>query len=430
MLIKHFKLGIQPFGVTPDTRFLYPSRTHREALASLIYGIRSGRGFTALIAPPGMGKTTLLFQLLKILGGNAKTAFLFQTLCGTEEFLRSLLGDLGIEHGVDDVTQMHGKLNAYLAEESKKGHEVVVVIDEAQNLDDRVLELVRMLSNFETSGKKLMHLILSGQPQLAEKLASERFTQLRQRISIVARLNPFSANETREYIEHRLHVAGAPCEKAVFSNQAYAVIAEHSLGIPRNINNLCFNAMSLACALKRPQVDALMVREVINDLDLTTIGASNKPEIRPRPWSTLFGPSTSPAVSWKHGVVPVFGFLSALAALFQPWRPWTDRAMAKHTTDVVQQKTTDDSKSPQNLATTLPSPLARSLDSPPGAEVGEKDGRSSFVLDVHPPSGELWHSRVSSTRTLSRNSQPLEKPSDDSEKSSVPFELTPQREKP
>lgn len=282
MLTEHFNLRVQPFGVTPDARFLYLGQTHREAIASLLYGIHSGRGFTALIAAPGMGKTTLLFHLLGLLIGNARTAFLFQTLCGPEEFLRSLLADLAIEDEGGDITRMHAKLNAYLLKESKSGRQVVVVIDEAQNLDERVLELVRMLSNFETPGKKLMHLVLAGQPQLAKKLTSARLTQLRQRISIVARLAPFDGDQTREYIEHRLRVAGLASGKQLFSRQAYEMIAEQSCGIPRDINNLCFNSMSLACALKRPEVDVSMVREAINDLDLTTIALPEGMEVRRR----------------------------------------------------------------------------------------------------------------------------------------------------
>jgi general secretion pathway protein A len=269
MFMEHFKLGMQPFGVTPDPKFLYLSQTHREALASLFYGIEACRGFAALIAPPGLGKTTLLTHLLGLMPG-AKTAFLFQTLCGPEEFLRSLLADLGIEND-GDLACLHAKLNAYLLRESREGHKVVVIIDEAQNLDDRALELLRMLSNFETPSKKLMHLVLSGQPQLAQRLASEHLAQLRQRISIIAKLSPLKADETREYIDHRLQVAGAASKQPIFSKAAYELIAEHSGGIPRNINNLCFNSMSLACALKRSQVEASMVGEVLDDLDLGSL---------------------------------------------------------------------------------------------------------------------------------------------------------------
>jgi len=318
MLLEHFKLSVQPFGVTPDARFLYLSQTHREALASLFYGIQAGRGFTALIAAPGMGKTTLMFHLLGLLMENAKTAFLFQTLCGPEEFLRYLLADFGIDDEGGDSVRLHAKLNAYLLHESKKGRQVVVVIDEAQNLDERVLELVRMLSNFETPGKKLMHLVLSGQPQLAERLSSEHLTQLRQRISIVARLAPFNANETREYIEHRLRVAGAPAHKAIFSNEAYALIAQQSGGIPRNINNLCFNAMSLACALNKNQVEASTVRETINDLDLTTIQNPKAPPSHgawPSDSFSLLNPVPSVSGAWRFRWAVAIAFLICLGLL-------------------------------------------------------------------------------------------------------------------
>jgi len=276
MLTEYYKLTLQPFGVTPDPRFLYLGTTHREAMASLLHGTRSGRGFTALIAAPGMGKTTLLFNLLHILEGDTKTVFLFQTMCGAGEFLNALLADLGIEDDGKSVTRRYAKLNEYLLRESRNGRQVVVILDEAQNLDDQVLEAVRMLSNFETATNKLLHVVLSGQPQLAAKLSSGSLTQMRQRISIVARLAPLNAQETRDYIEHRLKVAGHASGNTLFTDSAYAMIAEHAQGIPRNISNLCFNAMSLGCALKRSIVDESMVQEVIKDLDLSTINVASR----------------------------------------------------------------------------------------------------------------------------------------------------------
>jgi general secretion pathway protein A len=315
MFLEHFKLRVQPFGVTPDTRFLYLSQTHREALASLHYGIHAGRGFTALIAAPGMGKTTLLFRLLGLMARNTKTAFLFRTLCAPEEFLRALLADLEIEDEAVGLARMHAKLNAYLLKESRNGRQVVVVIDEAQNLDEHLLEMVRMLSNFETPYGKLMHIVLSGQPQLAEKLASERLTQFRQRISILARLAPFNAAETREYIEHRLRVAGATAEKPLFSEKAYAVIADQSGGIPRNINNLCFNSMSLACALARPKVDALMVQEAINDLDLKAITLPKAPEVRQQSRRSAFGGLRELYTRWRYSSALALAILSLVLVL-------------------------------------------------------------------------------------------------------------------
>jgi general secretion pathway protein A len=271
MVLKYYKLAEQPFGVTPDPRFLYLSATHREAMASLLHGVRSGRGFTALIAEPGMGKTTVLFNLLQQLGSRAKTAFLFQAQDTPRNFLRNLLLDLGIEDDGQDLVRMQGKLNECLVRETSVGKQFIVVVDEAQNLDEPVLEAVRMLSNFETPREKLMHIILAGQPQLAGKLASPQLKQLRQRVSIVAQLKPFDAEETRAYIEHRLNVAGYRAEEPLFTDRAFALIATYSGGIPRNINNICFNAMSLGCAIKRKTIHAPAVEEVLSDLDLAPL---------------------------------------------------------------------------------------------------------------------------------------------------------------
>jgi general secretion pathway protein A len=277
MVLNYYKLAEQPFGVTPDPRFLFMSATHREAIASVLHSIKSGRGFTALVADPGMGKTTVLFNLLQHLGSSAKTAFLFQTQDNPRNFLRNLLLDLGVDDDGSDLVRMQVKLNECLVRETGLGKHFVVVVDEAQNLDEPVLEVVRMLSNFETPREKLMHLILAGQPQLAAKLASPQLKQLRQRVSIIARLKPFNPPETRAYIEHRLAVAGYREEVPLFTDPAFALIAHYSGGIPRNINNICFNALSLGCAVKRKTIHSAVIEEVLADLDLlplTTVTAT------------------------------------------------------------------------------------------------------------------------------------------------------------
>jgi general secretion pathway protein A len=161
MFLDYYHLREQPFGVTPDPRYLYLSGAHREALASLYYGIEAGRGFMALIAKPGMGKTTLLFQLLERLRKSSSFAFLFQTQCNSREFLSYLLRDMGLETGAQDVVSMHQQLNEALIRVSRSGRRSVPVIDEAQNLDDSVLETVRLLSDFETPDTKLIQIILS-----------------------------------------------------------------------------------------------------------------------------------------------------------------------------------------------------------------------------------------------------------------------------
>jgi len=276
MYLKYFGLREQPFGVTPDPRFLYLSAAHREALASLYYGIEANRGFLGLIARPGMGKTTILFHLLEKFRSSARTAFLFQTQCTSREFLRFLLGELGYEDDSQDFVRMHEEFNKRLLQEARAGNRMIVVIDEAQNLDASVLETVRLLSDFETPRAKLLHIILAGQPELADKLASPGLAQLRQRVSIVNGLDTLPSWEVKNYIEHRLRVGGYEGEP-LFTADAYEEIARFSEGIPRNINNFCFNALSLACALRKRVVDDEVVKEVMSDLDiskLTSYGAA------------------------------------------------------------------------------------------------------------------------------------------------------------
>jgi general secretion pathway protein A len=272
MVLEYYNLQEHPFGVTPDSRYLFLSHTHREALASLLYGIDAGCGFLALIAKSGLGKTALLFRALDQLREKALTVFLFETVSTPMDLLRSLLTGLGVHDTHGNLLQLQLKLKGVLAEQARLGKRVVVVIDEAQNLDDSVLELIRMLSNFETPQHKLLQIILSGRPTLAEKIASPELEQLRQRVSIFARLQPFTREDTELYIDHRVRVAGYNFETPLFTQDALALIAEYSDGIPRNINNLCFNSLSLGCALRQKPIGRDVVREVVADLDLEQWG--------------------------------------------------------------------------------------------------------------------------------------------------------------
>jgi general secretion pathway protein A len=268
MYLQFYGLKEQPFGVTPDPRFLYLSPTHREALASLYYGIDAERGFIALIAKPGMGKTNLLFQLLQQFRARARTAFVFQTQCTSREFMRFLLLELGCEISADmDLVSMHELFNRCLLQEAHAGRRFIVVVDEAQNLDPSVLETIRLLSDFETPQAKLLQIVLSGQPQLADKLSRPSLRQLRQRVSLLSTLKPLPPDEVAKYIEHRIRAAGRP-DNALFTPPAIKMIADMSEGIPRNINNICFNALSLGCALRQQIIDVDVLRQVAADFDL------------------------------------------------------------------------------------------------------------------------------------------------------------------
>ncbi|MDR3413487.1 MAG: AAA family ATPase [Formivibrio sp.] len=268
MLSQYFGLHEDPFGVTPDPRCLFPSHTHREALASIKYGFQSNRGFTAMIAPPGMGKTTLLYRFLEDVRESACSVFLFDidADCEPREFVGHILREIGITPAKSS-SEMHEQLGDALVKETRAGRKFVVVIDEAQNLSDAVLERVRLLTNFETTRGKLMHIVLSGQPQLSEKLLQPCLIQLRQRISTICRLEPLSVEDTVAYVDYRLKQASYEGQP-LFTKDAFRQIAEASQGIPRTINNVCFNALSLCCALKSKQVDDSMVAEVISDLQL------------------------------------------------------------------------------------------------------------------------------------------------------------------
>jgi type II secretory pathway predicted ATPase ExeA len=266
MFLEFYNLKEQPFGVTPDPRYLYLSPTHREALASLFYGVETARGFLSLIARPGMGKTTLLTALQERLTGKADFLFVSQTQCHSRELLRWVLHRLG-ESESQDLLEMQDKMTQFLARKALAGRRFVLVIDEAQNLDDSVLETVRLLSNCETPSAKLLQILLAGQPQLATKLANPGLEQFRQRIGISSHMSPLSAEETARYIAFRLQVAGSHGE-SLFSTGALEEIATLSQGIPRNINNLAFGALSLGYATGHKKIGFDLVKEAASDLGM------------------------------------------------------------------------------------------------------------------------------------------------------------------
>ena len=285
-LLSFYGLREQPFGVTPDPAYFYLSPAHRQALSSISRGIENDRGFMALIAEPGMGKTTLLNKLLEELRDSTRTVFLFQTQCDSRGFFRYLLSELGVESLVGmDLVAMHHKLNEILFQEMLEGRRFVLVVDEAQNLHDSVLETIRLLSDFETPHAKLLEIILAGQPQLAAKLARPNLSQLRQRIAVLAKLEPLSAVETARYIEHRLRVAGYT-GGLLFAPDALELIAERSQGIPRNINNMCFSALMLGYSRGCKIIGADIVQEVVAQSELESLvqrPAQPRAAIQPAP---------------------------------------------------------------------------------------------------------------------------------------------------
>jgi general secretion pathway protein A len=315
MFLSYYGFREQPFGVTPDPRYLYQSAVHREALASLVYGIETELGFTSLIAEPGMGKTTLLYYLLSRYRANARTAFVFETQCNSRELLQHVFAELEISANTNDPVILRNRFKEFLVMQARARKRVLIIFDEAQNLSNQVLETVRLLSNFETSQAKLLHILLTGQPQLADKLARPELQQLRQRIAMFTRLAPFTLADTKAYIEHRLATAGYS-GPALFTADAYELITAETRGIPREINRICFNALSLGCALQKKILDVQVLREVTLDLqvraDLRRFAAS--PTRQPAPGAAPVEAEGEDSQAWRFAPVPRLGESSVAQA--------------------------------------------------------------------------------------------------------------------
>jgi type II secretory pathway predicted ATPase ExeA len=270
MFLQYYGFHEQPFGFTPNPRYLFPSGSCREAHASVLYGIENNVGFSALIADPGMGKTTLLFSVLERLRGTARTAFVFTTQDSSRDLLRYINLEFDLPDCGDDPVRFHEQFKELLLAEARRDRPVILLLDEAQNLDEASLEAIRLLSDFETPGKKLLQVVLAGQPQFGEKLARPALSQLTQRITTVSRLAKLNPNETSAYITHHISKAGY-CGNQLFTPDALAWIAEKAHGIPREINRLCFNGLSIGCALRKRTVDVAVLTEVEQDLDLCPV---------------------------------------------------------------------------------------------------------------------------------------------------------------
>jgi general secretion pathway protein A len=305
----HFGLSREPFSVTPDPSFLYLSPSHKEALAQLTYGIKARRGFVVLTGEVGTGKTTLTHALLNELEGSTQSALIFSTVVGPQDLLRYVCEDFGLVDTQSDHRGLHdyfSLLNRFLLDCYRKGENCALIIDEAQNLSAEVLESIRLLSNFETSQDKLLQILLVGQPELAARLNSPELRQLKQRVTLRYHLRPLSFAECREYIGSRLATAGG--DLSVFSTPALEAIYAYADGIPRLINVLCDNGMLTAYALGRTGVDAVMIREVAEDLNLKPlngrVAVSGNSDHTERPASIREEKSFAPPVHTPREIVP------------------------------------------------------------------------------------------------------------------------------
>jgi len=267
MYSRFYGFSERPFDITPDPRFLYLSRSHREVLASLIYGIRERRGFIAVLGEAGTGKTTLLRSALDRLEEGVKVAHIFNTDVTFQEMLQMALVDLGIANRKEPLTKVEifHRLNAFAIQQLSAGGNVVIMVDEAQNLDRNCLENLRLLSNLETRKHKLIQIVLSGQPELEEKLGRADLRQLSQRINLRRYIIPLNEQEIHEYVEQRLKVVGYS-GPPILTRKAEKLLWQSSGGTPRVINTLCDNALLIAFAMKEKRIQEKTMKEAIEDL--------------------------------------------------------------------------------------------------------------------------------------------------------------------
>jgi general secretion pathway protein A len=264
-----YGLRERPFDLTPNPRFLLLTGKHREAISNLQYGLRSGRGLTLLVGEAGTGKTTVVRAVLEeFQRDGARIAYLNNPTLTRAEFYEFMAGafDLTGDAAVSKVTFLR-ELQQKLVEHRTAGVLTALVIDEVQAMPDELLEEVRLLANLETSTEKLLPMVLSGQPELAERLNKQSLRQLKQRVSLRCELAPLDQRETGEYIAGRLRIAGGN-SVLVFTRQAVELIYAHSGGIPRLVSVICDNALISGFAADRRPVDREIVADVCRDFDL------------------------------------------------------------------------------------------------------------------------------------------------------------------
>ena len=275
-----YNLKRNPFEITPDPTFLFPTTRHNEALASLYYGVTAHRGCVVLTGEVGTGKTLLLRSLLGLLQRrDIAFALIFNPTLSPLEFVRYIAGDFGLPVTGKAKDELLHLLNTYLLHRHQKGLTTILVVDEAHHLSAEILEEIRLLTNLETSQDKLLQVVLAGQPELDLKLDSQELRQLKQRIALRCHLDPLSSNETRSYMARRLRIAGAVAPGEIFSGPAIEAVFDYSKGIPRLINTICENALLAGYAKHASTITSEIIDVVARDLRLAHISVEPKNDV-------------------------------------------------------------------------------------------------------------------------------------------------------
>jgi general secretion pathway protein A len=276
MYKEFFGLRANPFNVNPDPRYLFLTRHTEEALACLTYGIQSRKGFVLLTGEVGTGKTTLINKLLEWLRlQQVATAFIFNSRLNVPQFFDFMMTDFGIECPSKAKSQILLHLYNWLLDRYRAGETGVLIVDEAQNLSDDVLEEIRLLTNLETFTEKLLQIVLVGQPELDVKLRQPHLRQLRQRLTLRAKTHPLTLDETQAYVAQRLRIAGSN-GRAIFDPEAVAAIHRYAAGVPRVINLLCEHSLVSSFVDQQSTISPAVVEAVARDFDMNENGAAKR----------------------------------------------------------------------------------------------------------------------------------------------------------
>ncbi len=272
MYCNFYGLKERPFNVTSDPAFFFLSNKHKEALSHLLYGVSQRKGIIVLTGEIGTGKTTLCRFFLNQLSNNVKTAFILNPHFSETQLLEAIVKDFGLKPKNNSRLSLIWELNKFLLSQSESGFNIVLIIDEAQNLKPALLEQVRLLSNLETEKDKLLQVILVGQPELNDKLNLYDLRQLRQRVMVRFHITPLEQQEIRDYIKHRLNIAGAAEDRIHFKDESIELIAKFSRGTPRLINMLCDRALLAGFVAETNVIEAGIIQKCFEEFDPYLVG--------------------------------------------------------------------------------------------------------------------------------------------------------------
>ena len=268
MYLDYYGLTEPPFSITPNPRFLFYSTKHREVLNHMLYGIRERKGFVQITGEVGAGKSTLCRALLSQLGNNYSTALILNPILDADQLIRAIAVEFGLDvRGLDRLETLE-EINLFLLRQIEEGREAVLIIDEAQNLTNELLEQVRLLSNLETDDRKLLQIVLMGQPELRDRLNNPALRQLRQRITVRFHLNPLKRGELEQYVQHRLTISGGKGEPQ-FTFAALWRVFCYSKGVPRLVNAVCDKCLLAGFVEQRGRIDYGLVGRAIRELEGT-----------------------------------------------------------------------------------------------------------------------------------------------------------------